>query len=243
MKRRLFLKTTGNTLGLLLAGGVFASQSLKNEQCADTYPYDELSEALNNYYKNIFDKDLFNINQLPHSGRMTLVDEYEIEVVKEKNTIFDIAEIIIERTKKDGFDATDLLKGKIPAGMNVSQGSISYSVAGKFIMSNRIPELKNYDALLTLKKPVIIKYQGSFSACAKETEFTPVTSNEKIAMYRAKTTGSRIFINKMDNYKKLVIENLDPLKFNDKISPDNLKFNKGIVLENVSVEFKDLIKS
>lgn len=243
MKRRLFLKTTGSTLGVLLAGGVFATQSLKNDECTDTYPYDELSNALNNFYKNIFNKDFFDINQLPYSGRMTLVDEYELEIIKEKNTIFDIADIVIERTKKDGFDATDLLKGKIPAGMNVSQGSISYSTAGKFVMSNRIPELKNYDALLTLKKPVIIKYQGSFSACAKEKEFTPVTSNDKIDSYRSKETGSRIFINKMDNYKKLVIENLDPLKFNDKISPDNLKFNKSLVMENVSDEFKDLIKS
>lgn len=242
MKRRLFLKTTGSTLGVLLAGGVFATQSLKNEECIDTYPYDELSNALNNYYKNIFSKDLFDINQLPYSGRMILVNEYEIEVIKEKNTIFDIADIIIERTKKDGFDATDLLNGKIPVGLHVSQGSITFSGNGKFVMAG-IPELKNYDALLTLKKPVVIKYQGSFSACAKETEFDQTFSNDKIESYRAQETGSRIFINKMDNYRSLIVESLNPLKINDKISPDNLKFNKSVVMENVSAEFKDLIKS
>lgn len=146
MKRRKFLKTAGAVSVVLSAGTLYAYNYLPNKE-VKMYPPDELKAALEKHFNEIFSGKNFNPDVLPPNGKMMIPRSYSIEIIEQKNTIFDIADIVIERLKKSGFDAGSLKNGKIPDDLMVGNGIIQ-------LPNNSFPvkinELKNYDASILL---------------------------------------------------------------------------------------------
>jgi|GEM_PF-6119836 len=147
MKRREFFKTAGSAAVVLSAGSMLAFDLPPSQK--ERFSTEELKTALDTYFAEMMAGKYFSPDRtLPGTaGRLMIVKSYSIEVIKEKNCIFDISDLIIKKLKASGFDAGSLKEGKIPEGLVVSPGLLSIPGA---LFPIRIDELKNYDAVLSV---------------------------------------------------------------------------------------------
>ena len=147
MKRRKFLKTAGATSVVLSAGSLMAFNRFLATEDRKFTP-EELKTALDTYFTDVMAGKYFNPNILPPNGKIMIVRSYSIEINEQKNTIFDIADLVIERLKKSGFDAGSLKDCKVPDGLVVGNGIVHLP---NQMFPIRIDALKNYDATLSLQ--------------------------------------------------------------------------------------------
>lgn len=154
MKRREFFKNAGSATVLLSTASMLSFNFLA-DQGGELNP-EELQTALDNYFADMMSGKYFNPNQAIAGARggLLIVKSYSMEVTKGKNSVFDISDLVIERLKNAGFDASLLKEGKIPEGMIVKNGFVNVP-GGMFPI--RIDELKNYDAALYINECSIIK--------------------------------------------------------------------------------------
>ena len=80
------------------------------------YSFDELKTALDTCFADVMSGKYFNPDcVLPgDKAKIVIVKSYSVEIVKDKNSIFDISDLVIKRLKDMGFDAGSPKEGKIP---------------------------------------------------------------------------------------------------------------------------------
>ncbi|MCT4588318.1 MAG: hypothetical protein N4A71_10880 [Carboxylicivirga sp.] len=148
MNRRLFLKTMGlGSIGIASAGYLMANNNFITQNKVVEFPPEELKSSLTQYINRYFNGELFNPNEPLPNGIILVADGFEVVPVVGKNNIFDIADIVIERCKSIGFDASNLKKGEIPNGMEVNNGGIAIRTQ-EVITFIKIEDLVDYDATI-----------------------------------------------------------------------------------------------
>lgn len=154
MKRREFFKTAGSAAVVLSAGSMLAFDLPPGQK--EKSSAEELKTALDTYFAEMMAGKYFNPDHAMAGDRggLLIVKSYSLEVTTEKNSVFDICDLVIKRLKNAGFDASLLKEGKIPEGLIVKNGLLN--VPGS-MFPIRIDELKNYDAALSINECSIIK--------------------------------------------------------------------------------------
>jgi hypothetical protein len=225
MKRRSFIrKTTLISGGILFAGGILAKKNLDLHNAPPEFNKELLEKELTEYYEKLFNVVL-DLNELPDRKRITLADSFEIEVNNKKNNIFDVADSVIEKLKPLGYDAKPLLEGKIPEGMKIGSGNISVNTDKKLI-GIEIPELKNYDAKLVLKNPLLINYRVKPTKLVNEIEYELVSSNDIHDSYRGKKYGTYVSKPKENSYYYISVKSVSPVKIDYSRTPNFIAVDK-----------------
>lgn len=119
-------------------------------------------------------------------GKLFLSKSFSIETVSEKNTVFDIADLVIEYCKEAGFDANSLKEGVIPDKMDVLPGAVSFTTEGA-IKGFKIEELKNYDAISIAENPIFIRTELPPDAWGDIKKIEKVRETDYLELYK----GSR----------------------------------------------------
>ncbi len=156
MDRRIFLKTMGiSSLGLVSVGHAIANNNYSVNKKAITFSPQELKNALNQFINRYFNGELFNPNEPLPNQTILIADGFDVVPVYDKNTIFDVADLVIEKCHKVGFDASSLKKGIVPRGMIV--GRSGYTVrTSEAVYTEKLEELKDYDAIVKYHKGILI---------------------------------------------------------------------------------------
>ncbi|MDE5421135.1 hypothetical protein L3073_02820 [Ancylomarina sp. DW003] len=229
MKRRNFIKNSlGAALGLTVLPSVVQAAIIDLNQ--QSFSSDEMHAALHNYYGKIFNSKLDPTISSPND-RYYFAESFEVVVNKEKNSVFDIADRVIEICEEINFDASSLKKGIIPEGMTVAEGGIRLKVDGKEILG-RVSELKSYDATIRTKNHI------SIISKSKPEEWSKLKKLKKGKhFYEGILNGSpfRVFVQEEHNvmvgvdqlYPNLRIRNIK--QFNTL----NIEQFKGVVSENI----------
>lgn len=106
MKRRKFLKNTGSATVLLSTASMLSFNFFPDQE--GELNYEESQTALDNYFADIMSGKYFDPDQAMAGARggLLIVKSYSLDVTKEKNSVFDISDLVIERLKNAGFDAS-----------------------------------------------------------------------------------------------------------------------------------------
>lgn len=181
MKRRKFLKTVGATSIVFWAGKLY-SYNYWSDKEVKIYPPEELKDALEKHFNAIINGENFNPNVLPLNGKMIIVKSYSIVINNKKNSIFDVAEIVVGKLKVHGFDATALKKGIIPENLGIGPGILR--IPGS-MFPIRVEELKNYDATLSFQNFCNIKTDVPPSEWSKIKSFDEEVTAKGLYIYSA----------------------------------------------------------
>lgn len=146
MKRRNFLKAAGAASVLLSAGTLYANNFLSGTDVKMFSP-EELKASLEKHFDEILSGKNFNPDVLPPNGKFMIVKSYSIEINTQKNSIFDIADLVIERLKKSGFDARSLKNYEMPDDLVIGNGIVHIP---NQMFPIKIDALRNYDATVRL---------------------------------------------------------------------------------------------
>ena len=210
MKRRTFFKTAGLvTAGAAFANSIFANILLNQQSTVKIFPEDELKSALEAFFNKYFQGEMLDpVAELPE-GKLFLSKSFRIETISEKNTIFDIADLVIKYCKEVGFDAGSLKEGIIPDKMKVLQGAVSFTTVDG-ILGFKIEELINYDAILISENPVFIRTKLSPNAWGDIKKIEKVKDTDYLELYRG--SGNKITIKKpkKDIERKIAVTSLHP---------------------------------
>jgi len=235
MERKIFFKS----LGVLFTGGLLACNI--NEVCFNKISFtSELELNLKNYFGKNFNSDSFDFNMLPSKGQLMLIDSFEIQINNEKNDIFEISNVVIDKVKTMQFDATALLYGKIPNGLNVFLGGVKFEV-NENLVAFKIEELKNYDAQIIFKNPILIKYDVPFEKWSTEKMFNSVLSNRKTKIFKGEISGIKIYKMYNDIVRNIAVAQINPLLFIEGTFSDQVVLTKGTYALNVTEEHKKII--
>jgi len=245
MKRREFLKNSGSVvLGLgLVAGGLGSLRAFANTPETKNikhFPPDELREALYEHFNKHFNGEYFDPEKFTRANNYTLrtVESFDIEIVKEKNTIFDIADEVIEMLDEYNFDARKLRKGIIPDGLLVGLGRIYVDGGiGSGMLDSEIDNFFNYDAKLISNNYFYISAKVLPGEWKKLKKIEKI-DNSKRNMYQGNLNGT-FRISKREYISKNIIVN--------SINPNLTIENEGYIGNFVSNEiglsnFNDEIK-
>jgi hypothetical protein len=222
MKRRLFLKTMGlGSIGIASAGYLMANNNYLTQNKVVQFPPEELKSALTQYINRYFNGELFNPNEPLPNKVITVASGFEIETEIEKNTIFDVADLVIEQCEKIGFDASSLKEGRIPKGMEV--GLNSYQIkTSEAVYGEKIEGLKDYDALIKCSNPIFIKTTLPPNIWDTLNGFEKAFENKKVIAFRDKKR--KIMISKLLEEDQTPIKILN-IKPNIAFAPNqNLRF-------------------
>jgi len=212
MKRRAFVNMMGGvSAGLVLAPPV--ASSVFADEKNRPFPGEELKMAIEAYCRKIFDSSP-DPDLLAPGGRYFFAGSFEVEVVSEKNSIFDLADEVIEKTKSSGFDASALKEGKIPDGMMVMSGGITVQNE-KGMAVFQIEGLKNWDASII--------YHNCINILSKvpPREWNKLKKIEPLAVgkgYSGNLKGSFKIWLVGDNSLKLDVESITP---SVRLAPDS----------------------
>jgi len=143
MQRRNFIRTTCGVATALAFAPVMAEPYFFN-QGESLFQPAELNKILKDYFSKIFNAEIDPTISSP-SGRYYFAKSFEIELNREKNSVFDFVDQIIVLARECGIDASDLKQGKIPKELTIMPGKIGYRNNNVIGVLN-LPELKNYDA-------------------------------------------------------------------------------------------------
>ena len=228
MRRRNFIKNSfGAALGLSVFPGVLHAALIESNQ---QFTSSEMYAALHSYYGKIFNSKLDPTISSPND-RYYFAESFEVIINEEKNSIFDIADRVIELCEEVNFDASSLKKGIIPEEMNVTKGGIRLKVDGKEILA-RMPELKSYDATICTKNHI------SIISKSKPEEWSDLKKIKKGKHYFEGVLNRapfKVFIREEHNMT-VVIDQVHPnLKLHNlkQFNVLNIEQFKGVVSENI----------
>lgn len=229
MKRRKFLKTAGAVSVVLSAGTLYAYNYLPDKE-VKMYPPDELKAALEKHFNEILDGKNFNPEVLPPNGKMMVTKSYSIVINNQKNSIFDIADLMIDKLKKFGYDASSLKKGEMPEGLGIGSGTVQ--IPGR-MFPVRIEELMNYDATLSLSNYSMINTQVPPSEWKKIQSFKEEVNPSGMHIYTSTIDNKPVFkLSNMPNREKpfefrFNVSRIDPMVvIEDNISTLILDFSQ-----------------
>ena len=211
----------------ILDGKIWAVN--RNQKHVALFPEQELFDMLYKHYNSVFNTVLDTTVSL---DRYYFAESFDITVNKEKNTVFDCAEEIIQKLGND-FDASSLRDGIIPEGMSVGQGS----VATKKYLRLPIDGLKNYDAVIAYKNYLSIATKAPMSQWSglkkiHENSAVKIRSSEnQVRTYEGHFKGEEYRFWKFDCFeKKISVEQLTPsLKIKEEQSAVNVSQLKELL--------------
>jgi len=240
MERRNFIKNVIGTTAAIGLASPLAMGNLLREEGKSSFSLEEITKAMKSYFDPMFLMRNVDINRLPTKGLIILADSYELKINEGRNNIFDMAEIVIEKTKPFGFNAKSLREGKMPEGLTVSSRSISFKSDG-ILQGIVIPGLKDYDVEIVFKRPITINYSVPVSELIKENSFKHLGSDDKYDSYQGENTKARIFINMHDNSRYFIVDAIEPFKIRSADNLDQPAFRKEEFSRKLTDNFKKLI--
>lgn len=210
MKRRTFFKSAGIvTVGAAFANNTFANIILNQKSTAKTFPESELRNALEQFFNKYFQGEMFDPSVKLPEGKLFLAKSFSIKTLSEKNTIFDIADLVIERCKEAGFDASSLKEGLIPYQMKVKSGGIIIE-DGLSVKMIKFEELKNYDAIMIAENPIYIKTELPPYTWGDIKKIEKNTDTDYLELYIGDRNEITIKKSRVNSEVKLVVSSLYP---------------------------------
>lgn len=200
MKRRKFLRTAGVASVALSAGSLMAFNRFPAAEDRKLTP-EEMQTVLDTYFADLMNGKYFNPNILPVNEKLFIVKSYSVDIIKERNTIFDVADIVIERLKRTGFNASSLKKGIIPEELTVGAGFVR---PANHAFGTPIDELKNYDAILSLHEYSVIKSNKLPSTWINIVSFTKEQLSNGAEIYKGE--GFRLAVHNRKQSKDLELK-------------------------------------
>lgn len=242
MKRRNFVGAMLSSVALAGLSSNFARASWLGTPGTEGFSTEEMLAACKKHFDSIFYMENVDLNRLPEKGLIILTDSYELKANPEKNSVFDLAELIIERAKPLDFNAEALRDGKIPDGMDVYSTSISVRTNG-ILCPLMLTELKAYDVEVVYKKPITINYRLPFKKVMEEENFEYDHSNAMLEVYQGKDIKARVFKGLDDISRNFIVDSIEPVNIYSADDLNQPAFCLNIFSKLVSENFRQILLS
>jgi len=230
MKRRKFVKEAGVGLAgitLLPAMGL----PLRREK-TNTDANEEFKKAVEIHVSKIFNSQP-DLEIISPKGRYFFAESFTIDLNTMKNCIFDFADEIIVKAKSMGFDASPVKAGKIPQGMQITNGGVAISMDNK-VNVFKLRNLRDWDATVIYRNCIHIFSEAPPALWSKLDKIEPMPVGKG---YEGMINGRfRIWV-LTDKSQHLYVEKTSPsIKFldnTDEINTLNSKVLYQILPESV----------
>ena len=199
MKRRNFIKSSA-----LFSAGIFMPwQGISTIMTDQT----DISEAdkvkiLNNYFNNIFNSQLDPGIIIP-GNRYHFAESFEIELNKEKNSVFDFTDEIIDLGKDLNEDFSSLEKGVIPSNLTIGNGTLIIKSENGNVQVRKFSKLKTHDAKLNYCNHLQVLTYSPPKEWGSLKKLTQV-SDGKYAIFEGKLKGKLFRVWKSNNHKHVL---------------------------------------